>query len=465
MCNAKRTLFILTILSSTSQAQLAPNAMPGIARVGFATEASRGGVAVTGGYGWTEDVLGLEDSHHRFQGDFAAAVAPIPELGLGLRVFGRFDKHRSPNDTSAWGAPQLLIRPRFQVGSLNLGLEASFLVPGSSAPSFEIGALVFEANAMLTWANSITTVGVIAGYRHDRSTRTINATFSRPDLLSLGLNEDDAIRLGVGLAWRVNRLELLAEADADLLLSDRLRHSPVRIGVGTRFTSGRIGITTMLEVSPSSRPEIQADSTRVNVEPRLGLRIVLSAMLGPQGQDERGEPDPRETQETQHRQASGEAVQRTIQLRIRTSNGPSAADVRYGSNTFSTDAEGNVELTAVQPGAAIRLEILVPHYQLYEVELQPNESPIDIEVPESLALPRGQIRGAVRDFRGNMISAVIRIPELDVTTSTSDGEFEIDAPPGAYQVQVRARGFQTQTRSIVVEEHGVTILNVDLRRP
>jgi uncharacterized membrane protein len=44
------------------------------------------------------------------------------------------------------------------------------------------------------------------------------------------------------------------------------------------------------------------------------------------------------------------------------------------------------------------------------------------------------------------------------------GTFELELPPGSYEVEVRARRFRPQRRQITIEENGVVILNVDLRR-
>ena len=38
----------------------------------------------------------------------------------------------------------------------------------------------------------------------------------------------------------------------------------------------------------------------------------------------------------------------------------------------------------------------------------------------------------------------------------------VDVPPGAYEVQIVAAGYETQKRRVQVEENGVTLLNIDL---
>ena len=48
--------------------------------------------------------------------------------------------------------------------------------------------------------------------------------------------------------------------------------------------------------------------------------------------------------------------------------------------------------------------------------------------------------------------------------SDENGEFTLDLPPGEYEVTIEAAGVKPQTRKVKVEQNGVTILNVDLRK-
>ena len=59
---------------------------------------------------------------------------------------------------------------------------------------------------------------------------------------------------------------------------------------------------------------------------------------------------------------------------------------------------------------------------------------------------------------------MIRVPGAGVQVDTApDGSFELDVPPGRYQVSVEATGFRSQRRRVRVEDDGVTILQFDLR--
>ena len=73
------------------------------------------------------------------------------------------------------------------------------------------------------------------------------------------------------------------------------------------------------------------------------------------------------------------------------------------------------------------------------------------------------MRGHVRAFSGEPLRATIRLKPRDLKASTDEqGYFELDIPPGQYTVRLRSFGYVSQSRSIVVEPNGVTVLNVEL---
>ena len=42
------------------------------------------------------------------------------------------------------------------------------------------------------------------------------------------------------------------------------------------------------------------------------------------------------------------------------------------------------------------------------------------------------------------------------------GTFQLDVPPGKYDIVIEASGYQTQRRKVSVDPQGVVILNADL---
>ena len=86
--------------------------------------------------------------------------------------------------------------------------------------------------------------------------------------------------------------------------------------------------------------------------------------------------------------------------------------------------------------------------------------------PEALdrAERPGALRGLVRDFGGTPLRAQIAVePGGHRAQADEAGTFELEVPPGQYEVEVSAPGFTTQRRQVTVEANGVVILNVDLR--
>lgn len=76
-----------------------------------------------------------------------------------------------------------------------------------------------------------------------------------------------------------------------------------------------------------------------------------------------------------------------------------------------------------------------------------------------------QVRGNVRDFSGKPLRATIRLQSLGLKVETDgEGRFQIDVPPGRYSIRLRSFGYVSQSREVAVEENGVTVLNVELRK-
>lgn len=85
--------------------------------------------------------------------------------------------------------------------------------------------------------------------------------------------------------------------------------------------------------------------------------------------------------------------------------------------------------------------------------------------PAAPAEGEGTIQGNIRSFDGTPLQATVTVYPIKVKTSTNaDGAFELNLKPGRYTVRLRAFGFSSQNRTIVVHENGVTVLNAELRK-
>ena len=75
----------------------------------------------------------------------------------------------------------------------------------------------------------------------------------------------------------------------------------------------------------------------------------------------------------------------------------------------------------------------------------------------------GQIRGQVRSQTGEPVAASVVIQPEDIHLETDPaGAFRVDVTPGKHTVQLRARGYRSQRRDVLVDERGITVLNVEL---
>jgi uncharacterized membrane protein len=79
--------------------------------------------------------------------------------------------------------------------------------------------------------------------------------------------------------------------------------------------------------------------------------------------------------------------------------------------------------------------------------------------------PSTELRGLVRSYGGAALDAEVEVhPGGHRTTTDEEGAFELALPAGHYEVRIEAPGYEPQRRKVIVEEGGVTVLNVELRR-
>jgi hypothetical protein len=91
-----------------------------------------------------------------------------------------------------------------------------------------------------------------------------------------------------------------------------------------------------------------------------------------------------------------------------------------------------------------------------------------VEAPAAAAEPvdgGGQIQGVIRSFDGTPLQATVTVyPGNHKASTNAEGSFELNLKPGRYTIRLRAYGFKSQNRAVVVHENGVTVLNAELRK-
>jgi hypothetical protein len=371
---------------------------------------------VSGGYGYTESVLGEGDAHHRIAGSLTLDERALPWLDLALRLDGRYDVHLIPGqatDIGMVGDPRLFARvDHGWSNGLRLGARAGLWLPGADAPSLEAGALSPELLGMVSYGPRAAPIAVTAnvGYRLDRSGRSATdpATFRPGDRLALEVSDFNEVLAGLSVTVGRGRGQGFVEASADLLVgtgAPPLKTSPMFVGGGARFAvTTALRLEAEVEVSPSSRPDVSPSAPLVPIPPRVAGWLGLAYRFG----------------------AS-----------------PNAPPVPPPPPPPPVPAPAPPETPAAETTTPPRL-------------------------------PGGQIRGLVRSLRGIGLSADVAVQPENAPTGegapaeikhirAESGRFQVDVPPGRYRVTIEAPGYTTQVRKVDVEDNGVIFLNLDLR--
>ena len=469
-------------------------AMPGVYRVATAEPDDTGlSVYTGGGYGFASGVLqdGGGDAHHRLGGSLAASVRALPWLAAGIRLDGRFDRHTGmdsigqEDDDGLVGEPRVLLHAgRSLSDAWHAGARLTVWLPGSDAPSIVARAVTPDVLAMLTHAppDSALRLGLNAGVRLDRSaaSATDAGLLSQADRLSLGVSDASAVLMGLGAAYRAGNIDLLGEITWDLLFGQDapdLRGSPMRLAAGVRVpVLESLAAELMLEVNLANLPTAAADEPLLPYEPRISVGVGLHYRFGssktrssltaerPERPDP-GAPAARTGVIRGRVQGAGGVAVASAEVTIETDEGGQAG----GARQVDVDAEGRFRAGDLPPGpvsVSVRAEGFEPATRALTIAAG-DEQALDIELER--ALPPGQLRGFVRSFGGKPVAAELTIQRAgessgQTVTAGADGSFGVDVAPGQYDVMIRAAGYREQRRSVTIEQGGVLILNVDLRR-
>jgi hypothetical protein len=315
------------------------------------------------------------------------------------------------------------------------------------------------------------------GFRLDRSAGTVSEPerLSAADRLGLGVSESDAVLLGAGVHVGLGGgAELSGELTWDLLVGDAAPaalESPLRLGLGARYPLAT-GWTVegAVEIALSERPMLVPD-VLVPVEPRVSVLVRASwrfgggARAGVRGDGEIGVGDGGVVGDG-GKKPDEVAKDRIVRGRLVDPGGApiAGAVVRAGGRETTTDAEGRFELAVPAGTTEVSIEPPLPWAPRTTAlgdgpgaELALGDLPVERETPP------GQVRGVVRNLKGTPVAATVRLePSGETVQAAADGSFQLDVAPGEYDVVIEAPGFRPQKRHVIVEQEGVTVLNVEL---
>lgn len=483
-------LCALVLVSTPVSAQVrvgpGPAALPAI---GSVTVAERPVGTVTSalelGYQVIEPLAEEAASHHGASATLGVG-APLGDwVSVGLALRGLVMTHpadRMGSDTSGTGFPVLALRVMDTRQPLSYGVVVEGIFPGRDAPSVDFAATTVRASGVASYApvGSSWAYALNLGYQVDNSAHAAPpiATLRQGDRTALGASSYDAVLAGFAIAHSNGDWLLFGEASAEVLYgAPRPTTSPLRVGVGARYAvTEAVQFELRAQVGLSARARFDSENYQP-YEPRfavlLGPRVAWGAPshepVQPILQPEQS-PSPERTPEAEAPRAnivrSLEGVV-TDEAGVRLSQVTITASVGDWSATTETDANGAYRLSGVPPGD-VRLSART-------VDYEPAETKVDVavDVSESEVAPivlqvqvlGAQLEGVVRGFDGKIPQATVTLTPGELSAATdADGKFSLDVGPGEYRVTVSAPGYESQTRHVKVQNHGVVIVNVDLRK-
>lgn len=474
---------LLMAISAGADGGDTTDALPGVVHVPIASTAPRGlGVAASGGYGYTESVLGKGDAYSRASGSLAVSYQPASYFAAALRLDGRYDV-----DTGAPAAHGLTGDPRLELRAVGpvldtfqVAAQVGIWAPGGVAPSFPVRAITPDASVIGTLSphESPWVFTSRLGFRWDNSAESVSNVdkIPLPDRVELGISRANAVLTGLAATYRVNpNLDLLGDLTWDLLVGSaapRAIDAPILASAGVRSTldaDGKLQILGALTVSPSGRPTITATSPLVDIEPRVSVlvalvlrpfakRAVAPAVVLPAPTPEAAPARPARTR-LKGRAVAEDGVTPLAHAEVTLT--PAKGGEKQQTRT---DEDGRFESGDLEPGD-VTVDISAPGFTPIKKTLTISDTspPIDIVVPHTL--PAGEVRGIVLDVAGKPIMATVRIDPggADVPLGP-DGRFRTDVQPGSYDVIIRAPGYADQKRHITVERDGVVLVDILLRK-
>jgi hypothetical protein len=224
------------------------------------------------------------------------------------------------------------------------------------------------------------------------------------------------------------------------------------------------------DVSFSARPDLDDDAL-VPTDPRFGGFLTVTWRPGAKAPvkvevEEKEEPPEEKPEE---KDLPPPIPTSPVQGTVIDEGGRPLADVevvlkREGAPDVveRSYADGRFEFKDV-PEGPVEVIIKTPGYDEIKFQFGEDEKR-EKEVILYPSLPAGQVKGEVRDLKGNPL------PETKITISPGDkvvdvseeGTFSLELAPGRYTVRFDHPDLSAQKRVIRVQDRGVVILNIAL---
>ncbi|HVY30616.1 MAG TPA: carboxypeptidase-like regulatory domain-containing protein [Polyangiaceae bacterium] len=445
-----------------------------LGRVGVPSEGKAGNVAaavdLSGGY--TEALSSDDSAHARVAASAAAAVDAARFLNVGVWLGGRYDHHADGDDGTLFQS-ELSARLAWRFGGLGVGVEGAAWLPGGNDIGSSFSALSADGKLLLSGHTPSLVVAGFAGYRLDRSSKAAGEAprLSFGDRSALGASDYDAVLAGLGLGYVAGKTTLFGEAAAQLLLgSPQFGASPIFVTLGARRQLGG-GLSAELALTGlvSARPDdLSPTAPLFPIEPRATLALGVRYRFG-ENQPAAPPPPPPPPAPPDKPVVAPPPPPASVELSLLDDRGQplkraQVVVTQEGVETPLVETEpGHYRLDDAKPGKA-HLRANAEGFKPIEQDIDVGAGkPLHVDAHAEQALPAGQVRGLVRSFRGKPLAASIHLEPGAVQAKTdAEGFFQIDVPPGEYEVVIEAPGYEPQRRKAKVDQQGVVIVNADL---
>jgi hypothetical protein len=415
----------------------------------------------------TEALDAGANAHERISGTLGAGMAPRRWFGLSAELSARYDIHHGgdQHESGLAFATRLATRHAFDLGErAALALAPALTVPAADSVAHGFKALSPELSLLgsyQVWRTAA--LSLQGGYRLDRTRYAVENPFAlhADDRLAAQLQRYDSALVGALLSGGSARLSWALEWSWDVGVGSqapRAIESPMRVEAEaqTRLYD-RVLLGAHVGASPSSRPSFDR---LVRIEPRFWLGVSCGVLFG-----RKSEPRTAPSSEAPSPEPVVVLNQRAVLTVLEPSGAPIAnAQLEVeGQPSVAVDAQGQASVEAPD-GTTVHVRVSAEGFEPRELDVQVTLG-AERSVTLERTLPAGEIKGSVRSLRGGPLLATITVMELEKSVqSGSDGSFRVDVPPGSYTLRISAPGHESQQRTVRVEQLGVAILVVDLRR-
>lgn len=461
----------LSPFASSDRSQGLPSVAPG----------ERGmGLELASGYGFVDAGGG----DHRLVVEGLVDGRPLDDLALRGSFRSRVDWVDGENLRTTFTGDLGLSYGHFVRPSLALGASVDARFGGGGFPDLDFGSTSLEARLGLLYrmGEGRAALAFDVGYLHDRSAESLasGADPSTPDRVALGVDENDALlfRFGASMGRGSLRGWLMLDASPRLGADAPFEGALELRGGAMGAVSASLGWSAFASIALTPTPSVEPGSELRAIPPRFSLGISLrydpfaSRRAEPQEPAEAAAEPPEEVAPPPAAApVVVEAPPPTYSLRgsvVDDQGFPlSGAVIRHRLGGLEvetmTDVDGVFEIEDL-PEGEVEIEVESEGFEVWSVAVA---TTLSESIPVQLVPlpPSTQLRGLVRGFHGGALDALVRITDQESELRTDDeGRFLIDLPPGEYRVEIRAEGWRTQRRRVRLQEGGVTVLNVELRR-